>query len=158
MNVFSKGLLTTIIIITVSACANRPIEHQTVTIGEVSQAQLMAKHKYFQQSFRAFQLTEMEISEIKSWPNDLHVEVYFGSWCHDSQREVPKFLKIIAQSSSLSYRLIGLDYDKSEPSGMAKDHQIKYTPTFVIYQHDQEIGRIIERPMVTLIADISAML
>jgi len=55
-------------------------------------------------------------------------------------------------------RLFGLDYTKSEPSGRAKIHDIKYTPTFIVYQNNREIGRIIERPKVSLIADISAML
>ena len=78
--------------------------------------------------------------------------------CHDSEREVPKFLKITAQASTLTSRLIGLNYDKLEPGGSAKKHDIRYTPTFVVYQNNKEIGRIIERPKVSLTADISAML
>lgn len=146
------------IMLVVSSCASSQVEKAPMTIGAISQQQLMANHKFFQQSYQASQLSELEIAEINRWPNDLHVDVYFGSWCHDSVREVPRFLKIVAQSPTLSNRLIALDYAKLEPSGLAKNHDIKYTPTFIVYQDDKEIGRIIERPKVSLTADISAML
>jgi len=158
MKTFFAIISSIIIVIAVSACANNHVEKNTIAIGEVDQQQLMRKHKYFQQSYQAFQLSDAEVAEIKSWPSDLHIEVYFGSWCHDSVREVPRFLKIVAQSPTLSNRLVALDYEKSEPRGSAKSHDIKYTPTFIVYQKDQEIGRIIERPNVSLTADISAML
>ena len=129
-----------------------------MAIGEISQQQLLRDHQSFQQSYQIVKLSGTDVTEINTWPRDLQVEVYFGTWCHDSQREVPKFLKILAESSNISTRLFGLDYAKSEPSGTAKSHDIKYTPTFIIYRNNKEIGRIIERPKVSLIADISAML
>ena len=157
MRKFAVTLLS-IMLVVVSVCANSQGEKTPMTIGEISQQQLMANHKFFQQGYQASRLSALEIAEINRWPKDLHVDVYFGSWCHDSVREVPMFLKIVAQSPRLSNRLIALDYAKSEPSGSAKNHDIKHTPTFIVYQNDKEIGRIIERPKVSLTADISAML
>ncbi|ASP46493.1 thioredoxin family protein [Cognaticolwellia beringensis] len=157
MNKFS-AILIGIILVFVSACAYSPAEKNSMAIGEISQQQLLRDHQSFQQSYQIVKLSGAEVTEIHTWPRDLQVEVYFGTWCHDSQREVPKFLKILAESSNISTRLFGLDYAKSEPSGTAKSHDIKYTPTFIVYQNNKEIGRIIERPKVSLIADISAML
>ncbi|TWX72820.1 thioredoxin family protein [Colwellia sp. C1TZA3] len=156
MKKFVATLLS--IMLVISGCANSQVEEAPMVIGEISQQQLMANHKFFQQSYQLSQLSELEVVAINRWPKDLHVDVYFGSWCHDSVREVPRFLKIVAQSPTLSNRLIALDYAKLEPSGSAKSHDIKYTPTFIVYQNDKEIGRIIERPKVSLTADISAML
>lgn len=158
MRIFFAILSTIMIVITVSACANSHVENPPMVIGEVSSQQLMSKHKFFQQNYQAFKLSDNDVAEIKRWPSDLHIEVYFGSWCHDSVREVPKFLRMVAESPTLSNRLIALDYEKSEPKGSAKIHDVKYTPTFIVYQKDKEIGRIIERPNVSLTADISAML
>lgn len=149
-------LLSSIILIAVSACSH--IDDSHMTIGEVNPQQLMTEHQAFQQSYQQFQLSELDIAVIKTWPSDLHIEVYFGSWCHDSVREVPRFLKIVAENPTISHRLIALNYEKSEPNGSAKKHQIKYTPSFIVYQKDKEIGRIIERPTVSLTTDISAML
>jgi len=151
-------LLSCLPLILVSACANSHVEKSTMAIGVVGQQQLITNHPDFLQSYQAFQLSALEVAEIKSWPSDLHIDIYFGTWCHDSEREVPRFLKMLTANSVLSYRLIALDYNKAEPSGSAQKHAIKYTPTFVVYQNKQEIGRIIERPTVSLTADISAML
>ena len=54
---------------------------------------LINDHESFMQSYRAFQLSESDIAEVKAWPSDLHVDVYFGTWCHDSQREVPQIFE-----------------------------------------------------------------
>lgn len=153
-----SAILFSIIVVMVSACAHSDSEPPSVAIGEISQQQLLSDYKYFQQSYRMSRLSEEEMIEIKRWPKNLHVDVYFGSWCHDSQREVPRFLKILNEKMTMSSRLIGLDYDKSEPNGQAKNHDIKYTPTFIVYIDNKEIGRIIERPKISITADISAML
>ena len=157
MNRFS-AILISFTLVFVSACANSQVEKNSMAIGEISQKQLMRDHQSFQQSYQIVKLSDAEVAEINTWPKGLQVDVYFGTWCHDSQREVPKFLKILAENSNISTRLFGLDYAKSEPSGAARSHDIKYTPTFIVYQNNKEIGRIIERPQVSLVADISAML
>lgn len=153
-----SAMLFSIIMVVVSACASSQSEKVNLAIGEISQQQLLSDYPYFQQSYRMYNLSDEEIMAIKRWPTDLHVAVYFGTWCHDSQREVPRFLKILNENMSISSRLIGLDYNKSEPNGTAKNRGIKYTPTFIIYRNNKEIGRIIERPKVSITADISAML
>tara|TARA_R110000737_G_scaffold67867_2_gene95906 strand:+ start:5831 stop:6313 length:483 start_codon:yes stop_codon:yes gene_type:complete len=158
MRILGTILISSMIIIAVSACTNSHVEDSTMAIGEVNQQQLMTEHQAFQQSYQLFQLSEFDIAAIKTWPSDVHIEVYFGTWCHDSIREVPRFLKIVAENSTISHRLIALDYEKSEPNGSAKRHNIKFTPSFIVYQSDKERGRIIERPTVSLTADISAML
>lgn len=158
MRTFFAALLSLIIVIAVSACANNHVEQANMMIGEVDQQHIIRKHKSFKQGYQAFRLSEAEIAEIKSWPSDLHIEVYFGTWCHDSVREVPKFLKMISHSPTLSNRLIALDFKKSEPNGSAKSRDVKYTPTFIVYRDKKEIGRIIERPAVSLTTDISVML
>ena len=40
---------------------------------------------------------------------------------------------------------------------MADAMGIKYTPTFIFYVGDRELGRIVERPEVSLILDISRL-
>lgn len=158
MRTFAAILFSITLLTLISACASSHANDAEMAVGEISSHKLINENKSFMQSYRAFKLSDNDLAEVNRWPNDLHVDVYFGTWCHDSQREVPRFLKIVSEKADLSNRLIGLDYEKSEPSGSAKSHDIKYTPTFVVYQNNKEIGRIVERPKVSLAADISAML
>ena len=158
MKKFSALLSSIVIVSALSSCAGANMGKSAMAIGEVSQQQLIDNYQHFAQSYQSFKLSTDDLTDIASWPNDLHIEVYFGTWCHDSQREVPRFLKIMSQKPTLSNRLVALDYEKSEPKGSAKHHDIKFTPTFIVYKNNQEVGRIIERPKVSLAADISAML
>ena len=81
----------------------------------------------------------------------------FGTWCHDSEREVPRLLKILDALGVGDERvtLIALDWDKREPRDRARDAGVKFTPTFIFYLDGSEAGRIVERPEVSLEQDIA---
>ena len=80
----------------------------------------------------------------------------FGTWCHDSKREVPRMLRIL-DSIGMPFEkisLIAVDIRKSEPGGRGKLFNIKRTPTFIFFKEGEEVGRIIERPDVNLESDL----
>ena len=147
-----------IIIASVSACNSTEISEPDFAVGEIDQKQLMQEHPLFNRGFATEMSSEEQNALVKQWPNDLHIDVYFGTWCHDSQREVPKFLKLMSEHPEVSYRLVSLDYQKSDPRGLAADDEVKYTPTFVIKKSDNEIGRIVENTKENYAKDISNML
>ncbi|NMP30894.1 thioredoxin [Thalassotalea sp. M1531] len=143
-----------VVVLGLASCAStsdKPQDH----IGEISQAQLNKRFLIFNKNYKAFALTKEQIDVVKALPKDLSVDIYFGTWCHDSEREVPRMLKALTHNSSVSINLIALDYQKQDPKGEAIKAGIKFTPTFVIKQKGQEIGRIIERPQIDLIADLA---
>ncbi len=123
--------------------------------GAINVQELLSHYELFDRKYQAFTLSETEQQVMSQWPDDLSIEIYFGTWCHDSQREVPRLLKALAKHDNIPLQLTLLDHQKSDPQGQAKIKKVKYTPTFIIYQDQREIGRIIERPKVSLIADIT---
>ena len=96
---------------------------------------------------------------IDGLPADLKVKILFGTWCHDSEREVPRMLKLLAASGvkEENISLISLDIRKEEPEGRAKALEVRFTPTFVFFSEGAELGRIIERPVVDLTHDLTAL-
>ena len=78
--------------------------------------------------------------------------VLFGTWCHDSQREVPRLLKLLEQSKVElnSLTLVAVDYNKQDPQGLAEQFQLKYTPTFIVIDQSKEQHRVVEKPQGTL--------
>lgn len=79
------------------------------------------------------------------------VEVYMGTWCDDSQREVPKFLRIAddlkkSYGVELPVKYIAMDRSKQEPKALLEGKQVQKVATFIYYRGDQELGRIVERP------------
>ena len=124
-------------------------------IGDISQAELLERHEVFKRNYDAYEVT----AGIDGLPADLKVTILFGTWCHDSEREVPRMLKLLAASGveEDNISLISLDIRKEEPEGRAKALAVRFTPTFIFFSDDVELGRIIERPVESLQADIAEM-
>ena len=83
-----------------------------------------------------------------------------GTWCGDSKREVPRFIKIL---ESVDYPMENLkivavdkrrDFYKKSPQGEEWGLNIRRVPTFIFYKNGREINRIIETPVTTLEVDI----
>jgi thiol-disulfide isomerase/thioredoxin len=90
----------------------------------------------------------------------IEVLVFFGSWCGDSRREVPHFMKIAERAGIPvgSIRYYGLDRTKRSPDGLTDRHRIERVPTFVFLRDGKEIGRVTELPRSSLEGDIYEIL
>lgn len=84
------------------------------------------------------------------------IKVVMGTWCPDSRREVPRFMKIMQlwQFPVQSMTFIGVDNAKLSPVGEYEQLAIQRVPTFIIYKNNIEIGRIIENPVTSLEQDM----
>ena len=124
-------------------------------VGDISQTELLDRHEVFKRNYDAYEVA----SGVDGLPPDLEVTILFGTWCHDSEREVPRMLKLLAASGvkKENISLISLDIRKEEPEGRARALDVRFTPTFIFFRGDIELGRIIERPIESLHADVTAM-
>ncbi|WP_284245200.1 thioredoxin family protein [Thalassotalea insulae] len=127
-------------------------------IGKTTQTELFNQFNGFAQDYQHFLVNEVQQQQIQNWPDDITIDVFFGTWCHDSQREVPQLLKLLSYNPNISISLVALDYHKSEPLGLAEANNIQFTPTFIVYRHGREMGRIIERANSSIVKDINQML
>jgi len=84
------------------------------------------------------------------------IKIVLGTWCPDSRREVPRFMKVldIWQFPSERLTFIGVDDAKLSPVGEYESLNIQRVPTFIIYKNNIEAGRIIENPVTSLEQDI----
>lgn len=94
------------------------------------------------------QLRAIDISGIS-------IVIVMGTWCPDSRREVPRFMKILDQWGfpSASVRFIGVDIDKAAPLDDFPELGIARVPTIIFYENKSEKGRIIEVPVTSLEQD-----
>lgn len=158
MKNYYSVLISIFIVFCLSACAVKQNKKTEFALGIISQELLLSSYDDFSDNFNAAELSSDDKQKIHQWPIDLKVDIYFGTWCHDSQIEVPKMLKILSSKSEILARLIALDYEKNDPLGLAHSKDIKYTPTFIFYRENKEIGRIVEKPTLSLVDDINVML
>jgi hypothetical protein len=125
-------------------------------IGKFDRAAFMEApyQDWFAGEYEDYQGAQAILNQIEL-SDDLSVKVFLGTWCSDSRREVPRFLKIWDELGQDTTRmeLIGLDREKKAPGVDFVKWGIDFVPTFIFMKGDREIGRIIETPIKSLEED-----
>mgnify|MGYP000601082392 CR=1 FL=1 len=132
-------------------------------VGKIAKVDLeYGEHaKWFNKEISTYKVDTETLSDFENNPERikaLSVKIFMGTWCEDSQREVPRFINILSFLGVTNYEIIGLNTNKQSPQGYENGMNINYVPTFIIYQNGKEVNRIIESPVVTLEKDLVAIL
>lgn len=87
-------------------------------------------------------------SKINQLSANVTITIIFGSWCGDSQYNVPAFQKIVESSGFDKSRVNYIAVDRNKKGGNVdvSGYKAEYVPTFIFYRNNKEIGRIIEYP------------
>lgn len=88
-------------------------------------------------------------AELTQASQGLHVEVFLGTWCSDSEKWVPRFMDLEKRLGLQNVTYILVDEDKSDPDGLSQTRQITHVPTFIWKQNGVEVARIVESPSNT---------
>ncbi len=88
------------------------------------------------------------------------VEIYLGTWCGDSRREVPRFWRALDVAGEVPFdvRYVALDRNFSAGPVSLEGKNIEAVPTFVVYREGEEVGRVIERSVTSPEADVLSLL
>ena len=133
--------------------ADRVDKSKNNLLGDIQIQNLFTEYPLFKFRYDNYEVTnQINLSDLE----DISVVIMFGTWCHDSKREVPRMLRILdsAGVGTDQISLIGVDTKKAEPKGREKLYNLRNTPTLILLKNGKEVGRIIERPNVSLEADL----
>ncbi|WP_141096193.1 thioredoxin [Lacimicrobium sp. SS2-24] len=116
-------------------------------LGPITGGQLRSQFAEFEQAYQRFQPGPRELEAMQALKGK-SVLVFLGTWCHDSQREVPRLLKLLDVSGVEieALQLIAVGLDKRDPQGLAQQFNLLYTPTIIIKDDTREQYRMVERP------------
>jgi hypothetical protein len=118
----------------------------------------------------AYQPAPNAVQLLRCYDEPVTVLIFFGSWCSDSKRELPKFFATLdlVKNKNFSAKLYGLDRTKKDSTGYAETFGISHVPTFIFLrgksaftanavalreQTRDELGRITETPMASIEQD-----
>ncbi|MFN8256618.1 MAG: thioredoxin family protein [Bacteroidales bacterium] len=106
---------------------------------------------------------DSEIIDLLSGANIVlpdKIIIVMGSWCSDSRREVPRFIKILETLKFPEKNLVIINVDTKKQAEKTEVGllDIKKVPTFIFYKSSDEIGRVIESPAETLEKDFYRIL
>jgi thiol-disulfide isomerase/thioredoxin len=124
--------------------------------GNIEVEELFSKFSVFKVGYDDY--VPSEVKKLKD--DNVKVVIFFGTWCHDSKREIPKALKIFNDIgiNDKNIELIAVGLDKKEHLGRASKLNLVYTPTLIFFRGSKEIGRIIEKPVISLEKDIELII
>lgn len=128
-------------------------------LGRVRQSSLPAISESWREDYEAYEPAADDVRALAALQGPAVLDVYFGSWCSDSRRELPRLVKILdrAASPGLRVRFYGLDRSKKKPARLARRGSIERVPTLVLSAGGREIGRIVESPRSTLEHDLALL-
>ena len=98
----------------------------------------------FQAGYDSAKIAPEFVPMIRGVQEGVDVTIFFGGWCGDSKREVPRFLRLADESGF--------------PKSRIRLYALDRIPTFIFLKDGKEIGRITESPGTTLEGDVLTIL
>ena len=136
-------------------------EGNEILVGKVSLAQLTTyTSDWYSNEYDLYKTNQSLLTKIKPLLNNKKVTLIMGTWCEDSQREVPGMIKILTEAGypTSSMDIIAVDEDKTTPGKLEKVFELFNVPTLIFSENGTEINRIVEFPINGLEQDILAIL
>ncbi|MBW3670421.1 MAG: peptidylprolyl isomerase [Acidobacteria bacterium] len=136
--------------------ARNPLPMQ---IGKITPERTLSAIPEYRERMESYEPDETVISMMAPLvSSEDRIEVFLGTWCEDSQREMPRFYKIMEQLEqqdvTIPIQYVAVDRSKQEPSDLIGDRAVQLVPTFIVYRGDTEIGRVVEKPQSLLEDDL----
>jgi thiol-disulfide isomerase/thioredoxin len=124
---------------------NKPILIGEVEISDFQKEPFLI---WFDEEYDNYQTDSLKMVILKENLNLYKITIVLGTWCSDSRREFPRFIKILQESNydfeNLS--IIAVNRRNNEKFIGAEDLSINFVPTFILSVEEVEIGRIEESP------------
>jgi thioredoxin 1 len=139
------------------AAAARPA--QVEMIGRTTKADVLKAFPDWQKILEAYQPETGAIEYLHNIQMKVRVEVYWGSWCTDSQNNMGKILKILQAVENTQFEtvLIAVSRDLKSPATEVEGKGIENTPTVVVFVNGIERGRIVNQPNKSYEMDLASI-
>jgi tetratricopeptide (TPR) repeat protein len=154
-------------IVSVSVKAQTVAPKQKILYGSIQKADLLKAPfaDWFTPGYDDYQ-PDPKINDqlTKLYGKEITIQIFLGTWCGDSKREVPRLLKILDETGfpEKNLRIIGLGSGdslvKQSPQHEEEGQGIFRVPTVIVYRKGIEINRINEFPVLSLEHDLYAIL
>lgn len=117
-------------------------------------------NEWFVEGFNNHSLDSTRVDSIKPLLKNVSIKVFMGTWCEDSQREIPALQKILeaADYKEEQVEMIAMTHDKDTPQGLEDGYEIEYVPSIIFFKDGAEMNRIVEYPQETLEKDMMKIL
>lgn len=136
------------------------IQPEPPLVGELSAEKLMASKPDYAHAAEKYTPDAKVIAALSKVQSPTVIKVFFGTWCSYCKHYLPQLMKTVEASHNPAFHIefIGVSEDQSEPADLLGKYDVSLTPTFVVLQNGEELGRFEEEPLVSVEADLARIL
>ncbi|MCX7863247.1 MAG: thioredoxin family protein [Bacteroidales bacterium] len=137
--------------------------NQDILIGKCTKQVFMQQpfQSWFKTAYEQYSPDNSVLEQAQKIISDkIKIIVIFGSWCSDTQEQLPRFFKVMdfVGYTPDMIELIAVDRNKQAESFDLGKYGIERIPTFIFYKNGKEKGRIVETPTISMEKDILEIL
>ena len=141
-------------------------EGEPILLGKINREGLQQEpyRPLFEEYYHDYEVDQATLAPAKEKLQGTEIRLFMGTWCSDSQMQVPQFYKILDAMEFDAEQLAVVSLDnhpdryKTSPGGEEKGWDIYAVPTFIFLRDGAELGRIVEYPEQTLEKDMARIL
>jgi len=165
-------------IITYSSCSSKTIPTKSLNyettdksgnktlLGACTEKSLQREPyaSWFNKNYSDYKIDTQACEMLMQKLSGKSFEIFMGTWCGDSRREVPRMFKILdycgVKSSQIKLIMVSNKDSayKQSPQHEERGLNIHRVPDLIVFENKKETGRIIESPVISLEKDLLAIL
>lgn len=138
------------------------LEGDPFIMGKINRQNLLTyEHsKWFQEEYNRYKIPIGWIKKNKNLLNTMNLKLFLGTWCEDSEREVPGMLKLIdfAGFDLSKIEMYAVSGEKNTSEDYEKGLNITNVPTLIFYKNGEEMNRFVEFPNISLAEDLETII
>ncbi len=125
-------------------------------LGPLSKEEILENFPDWQVEVASYIPDQEVIEKLQSIPSEIKIEIFLGTWCPDTKRNVSAYFKIMdmVDNPLIMTSYIGIPREDDSRKPFIEGKNIIKVPTFIIIIDNQEKGRIIENPTKSVEEDL----
>jgi len=125
-------------------------------LGPLSKEEILENFPDWQVEVASYVPDPEVIEKLQSIPSEIKIEIFLGTWCPDTKRNVSAYFKIMDMLDNpfIMTTYIGIPRNNDSRKPFIEGKNIMKVPTFIILINDEEKGRIIENPTKSVEEDV----
>lgn len=112
---------------------------------------------WYQSSYKSLTAEKATLNEIEKHIHDYDIKLFMGTWCSDSQRVVPQFIRLLEKVNynENNLEMYALDENKQSPLKIEEEYDIQYVPTIIFMKNGEEVNRFVEFAQESIAQDVA---
>jgi len=143
----------------------KPVEAtsgEMILMGAINLANLQSSTltPWFNKTYDRITVDDQWLKKTKPFLKEVRIKIFMGTWCDDSQREIPHFFKLLnaLEFDQSQLEMFAMSEEKTTSENFEKGLDVFNVPTIIFFKNGEEINRFVEFPVNSLESDVAKII